>query len=125
MITETMAALAAKKLAEERETGKFDRYGNAMKDKVCEKLTDFCRQDEEFAQAVVQGGTFSECMAAVAKGIGSSISDEEAYGRAVQFYFPGAAVHVQMTVDLAPHSHDEDTDRAPRKAVTLNLADFW
>lgn len=51
---------------------------NAMAPSVREALTDFCRQDAEFAQAVAQGGSFKECMAAVAKGVGGSISDLEA-----------------------------------------------
>ena len=36
---------------------------------VAEILKDFCGQNEEFAQAVVQGGSFSECMDAVVKAI--------------------------------------------------------
>lgn len=52
-----------------------------MKSAVRDALLEFCRQNEEFAQAVVQGGAFPDCMAAVAKGVGSSISDLEAYRR--------------------------------------------
>ena len=43
---------------------------NAMAPSVREALTDFCRQDAEFAQAVAQGGSFKDCMATVAKGVG-------------------------------------------------------
>ena len=57
---------------------------------VAEALRSFCRQDAEFAQAVAQGGSFAECMAAVAKGVGQSISDVDAYKKAVGFYLPGA-----------------------------------
>lgn len=81
-------------------SGSFDKYANAMKGAVKKALEDFCRQDEEFAQAVAQGGSFADCMKAVAKNCGSSISDLEAYRRAVQFYFPGAEIHMSMTVDL-------------------------
>ena len=80
--------------------GSFDRYAAVMKDAVCKALQDFCRQDEEFAQAVAQGGTFADCMKTVAKNCGSSLSDLEAYSRAVQFYFPGAEIHMQMMLDL-------------------------
>ncbi len=41
---------AAKKLEAEKKTGKYDRYANAMKGLICEKLCIFCRQDSEFAQ---------------------------------------------------------------------------
>ena len=37
---------SCKKLREELKSGKFDRYGNAMKDAVCDGLLEFCRQDE-------------------------------------------------------------------------------
>lgn len=55
---------------------------------VAEALKEFCRQEDEFAQAVVQGGPFADCMKAVSKGAGSVLSDWEAYRRAVRFYFP-------------------------------------
>jgi hypothetical protein len=73
---------------------------SAMKDAVRATLETFCTQNEEFAQAVMQGGDFPACMAAVARGVGSSISDLEAYKKAVQFYFPGAEIRMQMTIDL-------------------------
>lgn len=57
---------AKKKLETERKSGKYDRYAAVMKDAVCDALDGFCRQDGEFAQAVVQGGTFEDCMKAVA-----------------------------------------------------------
>ena len=91
---------ALKKIQGEFKNGKFDRYGNAMKTDVLRQLEDFIEQDDEFAQAVAQGGSFEDCMKAVAKSVGGSISDLEAYQRAVQFYFPGAKVKMQLTIDL-------------------------
>lgn len=72
---------------------------SVMKKAVAEALESFCRQDESFAQAVAEGGSFSDCMKAVAKGVGSSISDLEAYRKAVRFYFPQAEVRFAMTVE--------------------------
>lgn len=72
----------------------------AMADAVMEVIELFCQQEQEFAQAVVQGQPFSECMKKVAAGVGSSIKDLDAYKRAVQFYFPGAEIHMQLTIDL-------------------------
>ena len=63
-------------------------------------LLNFAEQDEEFAQAIVQGGTFSACMAEVARGVGQSISDLEAFGKAAAFYFPGSKVRFEMHIDL-------------------------
>lgn len=95
----------------------------AMKGAVKDALLTFCEQDEEFAQAVVQGGTFKGCMAAVAKGVGSSISDLEAYKKAVAFYFPGAGIHMTMTIDLCDSVDDEPG--AARGGIVLDLADFF
>ena len=59
---------AKRKLEAEKGSGSYDRYASAMKGLICEKLCIFCKQDSEFAQAVVQGGPFADCMKAVAKG---------------------------------------------------------
>ncbi len=107
-------------------TGVYSVRANAMKTEVGKALESFCRQDEEFAQAVVQGGTFEACMAAVAHGVGSSISDLEAYRRAVQFYFPGAEIRCEMTVDLIGKAAGEtkEPERETKTAVILDLNDF-
>lgn len=72
----------------------------AVKLYVMEALLSFAEQDEEFAQAIVQGGSFKDCVAAVCKGVGNSISDLEAYRRAAAFYFPGSTVRFEMHIDL-------------------------
>lgn len=104
-----------------------NRYADAMKREVSESLQDFCRQDEEFAQAVVQGGSFEKCMEAVAKCVhGNSISDMEAYGAAVRFYFPGAGIDVKMTIDLCASVRDKDAaPEAEKKGVVVDLSDFF
>ena len=118
---------AKERLDKELKEGKFDRYGNVMKKPVHDALVEFCRQDKEFAQAVVQGGSFADCMKAVAKGVGGSISDLEAYRRAVRFYFPGSDVVFQMKIALCEADKEETnaassaTDGDP---IILDLADF-
>lgn len=115
---------AAKKLESEWKSGKFDRYASAMKNAVREALDGFCKQDGEFAQAVVQGGTFEDCMKAVAKGCGSAISDLEAFRRAVRYYFPGADVKFHMTVNLCADVEAEAEAQAAAPAKILDLEDF-
>lgn len=112
---------------EQAETRLRDEYGkvtgqkeSAMKSAVRDALLEFCRQNEEFAQAVVQGGAFPDCMAAVAKGVGSSISDLEAYRRAATFYFDGAKVNFSMAIQLEPAETGPD-----RKGILLDLSDFF
>ena len=112
---------AVEKLRGELLAGKFDRYANIMKKDVEAALEDFCRQDDEFAQAVAQGGTFENCMKEVAKNCGNGVSDLEAFRRAVRFYFPGSDIQFHMTIDLCASVRSVD-DGA--KAVVLNLADF-
>ena len=97
---------AREKLAKDKITGS---KAAAMAPAVKDALLNFAEQDEEFAQAIVQGGTFSACMAEVARGVGQSISDLEAYGKAAAFYFPGSKVRFEMHIDLIG---DADAERA-------------
>lgn len=100
---------------------------------VMAALKDFCKQDAEFAQAVAQGGSFADCMKKVANGVGNSISDLDAYKKAVQFYFPGAKVQMALTIDLIgdaagdpkPKEQPAQVAAAPKPTMTLNLADFF
>lgn len=119
---------AKKKLDDELKSGKFDRYASVMKQRTHDTLVDFCRQDEEFAQAVVQGGSFSDCMAAVAKKVNGNtgISDMEAYGEAVRFYFPGAGIQVTMKIDLcASVRKDEPAPADKPDGLVIDLSDFF
>ena len=116
---------AKSKLEAQKQAGKFDRYAEIMKDAVCDALDGFCRQDSEFAQAVVQGGTFEDCMKDVAKNCGKGISDLEAFRRAVRFYFPGADVKFHMTVNLCADVEAEATAQAAGTAPKIiDLEDF-
>lgn len=109
---------ALKRLGDECKAFKGNKYEEAMKRAVREALESFCRQSEEFAQAVAQGGTFSACMAAVAKGCGSSLSDLEAYRRAAAFYFRDARVEMELRICLEPE------EEKPEKVISLNFMDF-
>ena len=110
---------ALEKLEKEYKAGSYDRYAQIMKEGVKNALTDFINQDEEFAQAVVQGGSFESCMKAVAKSCGSGLSDLTAYQRAVQFYFPGAKIRFTMTIDLIGDAAGQKEE--PVKGVILDL----
>lgn len=117
-----MEEKAIEKLEREAKEGSYDRYAQVMKKDVLAALKEFCRQDEEFAGAVLDGGSFADCMKAVAKNCGSGISDPEAFQRAVQFYFPGAGVTVQYRIDLCDSV--KDAPHPDGKCVVLNLEDF-
>ena len=114
-------AKAAARLEDECKSGKFDKYGSAMKEAVQKALLDFCRQDDEFAQAGVQGGSFTDCMAAVGKKVkNGSISDLDAYSAAVGFYFPGARISFEMRIELCEH----DGDEISRDSLLVDLSAF-
>lgn len=99
---------ALKRLEKERKDGKFDRYGAAMKTAVKDALCEFARQDDEFAQAIAQGGSFADCMTAVGKKVkGNSISDLDAYSAAAEFYFPGSKIRFEMHIELCEHDAED------------------
>lgn len=118
---------AKEKLDRELKSGSFDKYGNAMKGEVHKALLDFCRQDKEFAQAVAQGGSFTDCMKAVGKCVkGNSISDIQAFGAAVKYFFPGAGIDVKMSINLCAEveKQEESPDAVSDKGLILDLSAF-
>ena len=110
---------AHEKLDREAKAGSFDRYGNAMKADVLKALKEFCRQSETFAEAVVKGRSFEECMKEVGKGVsGGSISDLAAFKRAVKYYLENATVRFQMEIRIGGASESEDKPTKPAAAKT-------
>lgn len=109
------------------EKERLDKYGEVMKADVADALREFCRQDAEFAQAVAQGGSFADCMKAVAKGVkNGGISDMKAFGLAVEFFFPGAGIDVKMSINLCA-SVEEAAPEAEAKApgMIIDLSAFF
>ena len=97
-----------------------DKYQKAMQLAVRKALLSFCKQESEFAQAILESKqTFKGCMAAVAKDVKNSISDLEAYRRAVQFYFPGADIEFCMKIDLCASVRGAEKD-----ALSVSLTDL-
>lgn len=121
-----MTQEAIEKIRREQAAAKgLSRCAQVMAGPVADRLCEFCRQEAEFAQAVLQGGDFSECMKAVEKNCGQAISDVDAYAKAVRFYFPGARVRAAITVDLAGDAGDGAPPAEQRQGgVVLNLSDF-
>lgn len=92
----------------------------AMMAEIRSALISFCKQESEFAQAILESKrSFKECMTAVAKDCGNSISDLEAYRRAVQFYFPGADIEFKMTIDLCASVKGKE-----KEPVSISLMDL-
>lgn len=99
-----------------------DKYGAVIKTYVHSALAGFCKQDEAFARAVIDGGTFAECIKYCTEGIGGNtgISDIDIYRRAVQFYFPGAQVdfHISIITEGAETRIHEEPEREKVKTET-------
>ena len=99
-----------------------DKYGAVIKTYVHSALAGFCKQNESFAQAVIDGGTFAECIKYCTEGIGGNtgISDIDIYRRAVQFYFPGARVDfkIQIMTNGAQTIIHEEPEREEVKTKT-------
>ena len=101
--------------------GKKSKGMNEFLDQALNKLAETVSGQKENAMAPSVRGSFKDCMAAVAKGVGGSIPDLEAYRRAVRFYFKGADVHFHMELDLCPAT--EEAPRSAQKKI-LDIADF-
>lgn len=137
-----MKELAIEKIRRELQSkdaikGHYNDYSKviAVKKDVADMLISFCRQDTEFAQAVMQSDkTLNECCVSIMAGCGGYISDLEVYRKAVQFYFPGADIHMTMTIDLcasvrgpedaAPSKQATPAPAAKRSDIILDLTDF-
>lgn len=76
---------------------------------VAKVLKLFAESEPEFAEAIIAKGEkgFDECLKAIVTNVGGSISDIEAYRRAVNFYFPGAGVRFVMKIDLCASANGE------------------
>ena len=93
------------------------RYEAVVSTAVCEALLSFVAQSDEFARAVCQtSGSFAECLKKVVEGVQTSLSDIEAYRRAVAFYFPGAQVGYGID---DPHERIREGGKEGRNAVAL------
>lgn len=112
------AVSAAEKLDREKKDI-TENKAKAMADPVAEALKDFCRQSTDFAKAVVEGGSFHACMKEVANGVGSYISDLDAYKKAVLYYFPKATVEMTMTIHT-----EKEPEKKTGTGVILDLTQF-
>lgn len=124
-----MTETAIKKLSKEKKEFNGGRCATVMMPAVYNALVNFCEQDSEFAQAVVQNEkTLTDFLASVAKGVGESISDIEAYKKAVRFYFPGADIKCTMAIDLVGAAASDTppiemiSSAEPPKKSVLNMS---
>ncbi len=91
------------------------RFAKLIEGEVVNQLLIFAEQDEELAEVVLDHPrSFKQCMDAVMKDIGYSISDIDAYRRAVKFYFPEWDVECSMKL----------TKPGKQKILNISFADL-
>ena len=98
----------ADKLASKLEAAKkCGKYANAVMDSVVNALKVFAKQDEEFAQAIIDG-SLVECGKKIEKALNGkkAVSDLDVYKVAVEHYFPGAVVEFEMVIKVNPYEKD-------------------
>lgn len=106
---------AIEKIYKEIEEFKGDKYGQVIYKPVAEALKQFC-DNERFAAAILESDkTLSDCCKDVTKGVTKSLSDIDAYRKAVQFYFPEANVKFDMRIILS----GEDLEKTVETLETL------
>ena len=116
---------AIEKLSKEEKEFKGDSHGKCVYKAVAEALRDFCAQDDEFAQAVVQTErTLSDCVKEVTKGVRNVLSDIEAYRSAAKFYFSTADVKFIMRLDLCGDLTAGEAEKHG-KVIRLSLDDLF
>ena len=109
-----------KEKLEKESTEIKESKGKVIAEPTKKTLLEFCRQEEEFAQAIIESSKkFSECCESVTKGVGNAISDLEVYRKAVQFYFEGADIRFEMKIDLCASVNSAD-----KKSLNISLMDL-
>lgn len=106
----TIQERAIEKLDNEKKLTDSGRVEQAIAGDTAKALQEFCRQSEDFALAVYDGGSFEECCKAVAKGVSGSISDFEVFRRAVKHYLPGADIQYRMEITVNAKTKQADTN---------------
>ncbi len=115
------------KLMEEKKSfKKASPCANAVKDAIYEKLCSFAERESEFAQAIEQSDkSFQECCEHAVKGCGKSISDEDVYSRAAQFYFATAMVRCDFVIDLCGNNgHTPPPITQSKSSLSISLDDL-
>lgn len=111
-------AEAIKKINKCNPTGQKEK---AIKYEVIMVLSDFCRQEPEFAQAIVQSDkTMDDCLKYCVKDASSCISDLEVYKRASEFWFETAKVSMELKIDLVG-----DSDSQTPSVLDLSFDDLF
>lgn len=96
----------------------------AVASAVLAAMSDFCRQSDDFAEAVIDTGKcMRECLEEIMRGCGNCISDLEVYRRAVAFWMPGYTVQMQMLL-VRDGDIPERAEKPKAKRLVMTLEDL-
>jgi hypothetical protein len=106
-------AQAKEKINSKDKPEKNDMFAAAIGEHIKKALVLFCEQNEEFARAVLDGGSANECIKSVADKIRTrkSVSDFDVYQLAVKYYFPVAVVDFVMKIRMSEYEQPEQTEQ--------------
>lgn len=93
-------------------------------DSAHEALCNFCRQSEVFAQKVVEGGSFADCVRSVMGINVYAMSDLDVYKKCAAYYFPAATIGMSITINEAFPVREEKEPAASSSVLNLKLDDF-
>lgn len=110
--TVSIISQAVEKINRKEKPEKNDMFAAAIGEHIKKALTTFCEQNEEFARAVLDGGSANECIKSVADKIRTrkSVSDFDVYQLAVKYYFPVAVVDFVMKIRMSEYEQPEQTE---------------
>ena len=111
--TTSIISQAVEKINRKEKPMKDDPFAVAIGEHIKKALTVFCEQNEEFARAVLDGGSANECIKSVADKIRTrkAVSDFDVYQLAVKYYFPVAVVDFVMKIRMSEYeSKAEQTE---------------
>lgn len=103
--TISIISQAVEKINRKEKPMKDDPFAVAIGEHIKKALTVFCEQNEEFARAVLDGGSANECIKSVADKIRTrkAVSDFDVYQLAVKYYFPVAVVDFIMKIRMSEY----------------------
>lgn len=103
--TISIISQAVEKINRKEKPMKDDPFAAAIGEHIKKALMTFCEQNEEFARAVLDGGSANDCIKSVADKIRTrkAVSDFDVYQLAVRYYFPVAVVDFVMKIRMSEY----------------------
>lgn len=122
--TISIISQAVEKINRKEKPMKDDPFAVAIGEHIKKALTIFCEQNEEFARAVLDGGSANECIKSVADKIRTrkAVSDFDVFQLAVKYYFPVAVVDFVMKIRMSEYEPKAEQTEAKAEQTEQSSA---